>query len=174
MLLTRGSGTNHQTIEVGCQEYHDLNGDWLPHLFVFFTTNNYTKHGKRLGGYNQNVEGWVQVADTIHPGALLSRTSELDGPQRILRLKVQLWEGNWWVKVKDTWIGFYPADLFSTDGLRSEAAAVKWYGEVADSKADSVTTRTDMGNGHGPYEGWQRCAYMHSPRYQSSPRGTMT
>ncbi|MEU6239342.1 neprosin family prolyl endopeptidase, partial [Kitasatospora sp. NPDC047058] len=119
LLLTRGSGTDHQTIEVGCQEYRDIYGDWVPHLFVFYTTNNYTKFGKGLGGYNQNVEGWVQVADTIHPGASITPLSRFDAEQFVLPLKVQLWKGNWWVRVNGVWIGYYPAELFSTAGLRS-------------------------------------------------------
>ena len=35
------------------------------------------------------------------------------------------------------------------------------------------TTRTDMGNGHWPYEGWQKCAFMSNLRYQSNRDGSM-
>lgn len=31
-----------------------------------------------------------------------------------------------------------------------------------------------MGNGHWPYEGWRRCAYMRALAYQSSARGGMS
>ena len=48
---------------------------------------------------------------------------------------------------------------------------VEWYGEIVDCGSHVGTTRTDMGNGHWPYEGWQHCAYMRQPRYQSTDRG---
>src|SRR5439155_2461714 len=43
--LARGIGNAKQTIESGHQEYRDLYGDWVPHLFVFYTTNGYTDQG---------------------------------------------------------------------------------------------------------------------------------
>lgn len=171
LALSRGSGNGLQTLEVGHQEYRDLYGDWVPHLFVFYTTNNYTEQGDDKGGYNQDVDGWVQYASTIHPEALSSPVSQFGGTQYIMVLKVQLWQGNWWVRVNGTWIGYYPASLYSTSGLRSQASSVAWYGEIVDSDAHAGTTRTDMGNGHWPYEGWQHCAYMSNLRYQSSTGG---
>ena len=36
------AATGQQTLEVGHQEYRDLYGDWVPHLFLFYTTNGYT------------------------------------------------------------------------------------------------------------------------------------
>ena len=84
--LARGSGPNKQTIETGHQEYRDHYGDWVPHLFVFYTTNGYTKKGDKLGGYNQDVEGWVQYSSTIHPGALSTPLSTFGGTQYIMPL----------------------------------------------------------------------------------------
>jgi hypothetical protein len=168
LALSRGSGDGFQTLEVGHQEYRDLYGDWVPHLFIFYTTNNYTDQGDNKGGYNQDVDGWIQYSNTIHPEALSSPLSQFAGTQYIMALKVQLWEGNWWVRVNGTWIGYYPASLYATSGLRSQASGVAWYGEIVDSADHAGTTRTDMGNGHWPYEGWQHCAYMNNLRYQSS------
>jgi hypothetical protein len=173
LALSRGSGNGRQTLEVGHQEYRDLYGDWVPHLFVFYTTNNYTEQGDNKGGYNQDVDGWVQYANSIHPEALSTPLSQFNGTQYIMPLKVQLWQGNWWVRVNGTWIGYYPASLYNTGGLRSEASGVAWYGEIVDSDDHAGTTRTDMGNGHWPYEGWQHCAYMSNLRYQSSTDGAM-
>ncbi len=180
LWLVRGSGTNLQTLEVGCQEYRDKYGDWVPHLFTFFTTNGYTKFGKdkdtgkELGGYNTEVGGWQQYASTIHPGSLCTPLSQSGGTQYIMALKIQLWQGNWWVKVNGTWIGFYPASLYDTTGLRDYADQLLWGGEVVDSDGHAGTTSTDMGNGHWPYEGWQHCAYMSNLRYQSTTEGAMS
>ncbi len=174
LWLLRGSGSGRQSLEVGHQEYRDLYGDWVPHLFVFYTTNNYTQQGDNKGGYNQDVDGWVQYASTIHPEALSSPLSQFGGTQYIMALKVQLWQGNWWVRVNGTWIGYYPASLYSTSGLRSQADRLDWGGEVVDAADHAGTTSTDMGNGHWPYEGWQHCAYMNNLRYQSSTNGAMS
>jgi hypothetical protein len=160
IALARGSGSGKQTIEAGHQEYRDKYGDWVPHLFIFYTTNGYTSSGDNKGGYNQEVNGWVQVSNTIYPAAISSPLSQFGGTQYILSLKWQLWNENWWLRVNGAWIGYYPASLFSTSGLRSQAEKIAWYGEVVDSGDHAGTTATDMGNGHWPYEGWQRCAYM--------------
>jgi len=39
IAVVRGSGNGKQTVEAGWQEYRDLYGDWVPHLFVYYTTN---------------------------------------------------------------------------------------------------------------------------------------
>nr|MBA3431263.1 neprosin family prolyl endopeptidase [Actinomycetota bacterium] len=171
--VVRGSGVNKQTIETGHQEFRDLYGDWVPHLFVFYTTNGYTEQGDNKGGYNQDVDGWVQYSSTIYPEALSSPVSAFDGTQYIMNLKWQLWEGNWWLRCNGTWVGYYPASLFNDSGLRNEAEKIAWYGEIVDGEHEG-TTRTDMGNGRWPYEGWQHCAYMSNLAYQSDTRGGMS
>ena len=96
--LARGSGSSKQTVEAGHQEYRDLYGDWVPHLFVFYTTNGYTESGDNKGGYNQDVDGWVQYSSTVYPGALSSPVSVFGGAQYVMGLKWQLWQGNWWLR----------------------------------------------------------------------------
>jgi hypothetical protein len=39
-----------QTLEVGWQVYKQKYGDWIPHLFIFYTTNGYTEQGNGKGG----------------------------------------------------------------------------------------------------------------------------
>jgi hypothetical protein len=171
--VVRGSGGGKQTIEAGHQEYRDLYGDWVPHLFVFYTTNGYSSSGDNKGGYNQDVDGWVQYSSVVYPEALSSPLSTFGGSQFIMNLKWQLWQGNWWLRCNGRWLGYYPASLFNTSGLRNEAEKIAWYGEIVDSGSHAGTTRTDMGNGHWPYEGWQHCAYMSNLAYQSSTSGAM-
>ncbi len=180
LWLVRGSDIQRQTLEVGHQLYPDLYGDWEPHLFIFYTTNNSTQSGDYLGGYNQDVDGWVQVSQSIFPEALPGSLSQLGGQQFEMALKVQLYEdaegrGNWWIRVNGEWMGYYPASLYSPfTGLRSEASIVDWGGEIVDEPAHPETTETDMGSGHFPHEGWQHCAYMNNLQYQSGPDGLMT
>lgn len=97
--LARGSGGAKQTIEAGHQQYRDLYGDWVPHLFIFYTTNGYTSSGDNKGGYNQDVRGWVQVSTRIYPEALSTPVSVFGGTQYVMSLKWQLSQGNWWLRV---------------------------------------------------------------------------
>ena len=174
VALARGSGNGKQTIEAGHQEFRNLYGDWVPHLFVFYTTNGYTASGDNKGGYNRDVDGWVQYSNLIYPEAKSSPLSRFGGIQYIMPIKWQLWQGNWWLRVNGIWIGYYPANLFNTSGLRSQAGKVAWYGEIVDSGNHAGTTATDMGNGHWPYEGWRHCAYMSNLYYQSSTGGALS
>jgi hypothetical protein len=173
IAVSRGAGWGFQTVEAGWQRLPNLYGDWKVHLFVFYTTNGYLSSGDKLGGYNQDVDGWVQVSPTIFPEALMSVSSYL-GPQAYINVKVQLSNGNWWVRVKGTWIGYYPATLFQFFGLQSQASSLAWFGEVADSSNHPGTTSTDMGSGHFPWEGYQKAAYMNQLAVQTSPAGTLT
>ena len=79
-----------QTIEAGWQERKDSYGDWFPHLFLFYTTNGYTDEGDNEGGYNQDVDGWVQYDGSVHPGAISSPNSTRGGDQYVMQIKYQL------------------------------------------------------------------------------------
>jgi hypothetical protein len=172
LALHRGMGFGFQTVEAGWQKLPNLYGDWKTHLFVFYTSNGYSVQGDNLGGYNQDVDGWVQVSSTIFPGSLLSVSSYL-GPQYVVNLKYQLSGGNWWLRVNGSWIGYYPATLFQFFGLSSQAAGLDWYGEIADSADHVGTSSTDMGSGRFPWEGWQKAAYMNQLSIQSLSNGTL-
>lgn len=176
LWVTAGSGfgTDLQTVEVGAQTYKDIYGDWNPHLFIFYTTNNYTASGNNLGGYNRDVAGWVQVSQTAFPGMRLAE-SVAGGNQYDLGIKVTLFSGNWWVRIGNEWMGYYPASLFSTAGLRNRAGRVDWGGEIVDDAASHPEpTATWMGSGRFPAAGWQGAAFMRNLRYQTDAAGTMT
>ncbi|HEX7314382.1 MAG TPA: neprosin family prolyl endopeptidase [Pyrinomonadaceae bacterium] len=174
VAVTRGSGSGKQTIEAGWQEFRDLYGDWVPHLFVFYTTNGYTESGDNKGGYNRDVDGWVQYSDVVYPEAISSPNSTRGGAQYIMQIKYQLYQGNWWFCCNGRWIGYYPSSLFSTSGLRSQAEKVAFYGEVVDSAKDAGSSWTDMGSGYWPENHWTWSAYMSNLRYQSGTGGSMS
>jgi hypothetical protein len=173
LWLVRGGGDGLQTVEVGAQTIKDLYGDWEPHLFIFFTTNNYTHMGDNLGGYNADVDGFVQVSSTVYPTMSLAQ-SVAGGNQYELALKVQLSAGNWWVRVGDQWMGYYPATLYSPAGLRDQADKVDWGGEIVDDVAHHPeVTSTWMGSGNFASAGWQWAAYMRNLNHQSDQAGSM-
>ena len=173
--------TNHdlpavQTVEAGWQVYPEIFGDWLPHLFVYYTTNGYTWDDDNQGGYNQDVDGWVQRDNVIFPGTTFTPFSQIGGEQRMISIKYQLWRDNWWLSCQGRWVGYYPARLFmgnqsvfSTLGDHADHAA--FWGEVA--SFDSAASKTDMGSGHFGHEGWMRAAYMHNLRVQTRREGSM-
>ncbi len=98
-----------QTVEAGWQEFQDLTGDWVPHLFVYYTTNGYSNDDDNQGGYNTDVDGWVQYDDTIFPGSTFTPYSTRGGDQRKITIKYQLYQGNWWFACQGRWVGYYPA-----------------------------------------------------------------
>jgi hypothetical protein len=163
-----------QTLEAGNQEYRDMYGDWVPHFFIYYTTNGYSKDGDNQGGYNRDVDGWVQYSNTIYPGAVFNPTSVRGGAQYMMQYKFQLYQGNWWLSCNGQWVRYYPASLFKRDGLQTSADQVHFYGEIVDSASHHDATKTDMGSGYWPTSRWPWSAYMHNLRYQSTTSGSMS
>lgn len=166
-----------QSLEVGWEVSNDQYGDWDPHLFVYYTTNGYTNDDDNVGGYNQDVDGWVQVSSTIFPAARITGMSVRGGDQRIIAIKCQLFQSNWWVKVKDTWIGYYPASLymgnqsvFSTLGDHGDQ--IGFWGEVFSADDDPNVTTTQMGSGSFGEAGAGQACYQSNLRVQTDRGGT--
>ncbi len=174
LWVVRGSGTGLQTLEVGAQTYKDLYGDWSPHLFIFYTTNGYTQMRDNLGGYNTDVKGWVQVGTSSFPGMRVAESVAGTAMYDLL-LKVQLFNGNWWVRVGGEWMGYYPASLYNEAGLASQAGSIDWGGEIVDDTENHPeATSTAMGSGALPGTGWTHAAYMRNLSYVSDTAGTLT
>jgi len=165
-----------QTVEAGWQEYQQEYGDWVPHLFVFYTTNGYTKNGDNKGGYNQDVDGWVQYDGSIYPGATSSPNSTPGGAQYILQIKYQLYENNWWFRCNGRWIGYYPASLFMGNQsvfstLGDHASTIGFWGEIGDV---NEPTKTQMGSGYWAEDGWTYSAYQSNLMVQTDRGGGLS
>jgi hypothetical protein len=172
-----------QSLEAGWTCDQSLNGDWNPHLFTYYTTNGYTNDGDNQGGYNSDVDGWVQVSGDIYPGILLGPTvSTTGGPQLGLAIRYLLYENNWWFWVQNNangggeWIGYYPSwlffgapgeSLFSTLGASAEA--VGFWGEVGTASSDPYDTTTQMGSGARADKGWQKACFQKNLCIQTTP-----
>ncbi|KAF1964314.1 DUF239-domain-containing protein [Bimuria novae-zelandiae CBS 107.79] len=155
-----------QTVEAGWINYP--NQVSAPHLFVYYTTNGYATSANNQGGWNRDVTGWVQVDSTIYPGVSFTPMSTIGGAQYDMKIQWLLYEGNWWLFVLDRWIGYYPAPLFgantdAANSLQQGADAINYYGEIYDSHAQ--LTKTDMGSGHFPDQGWGKSAYIRNMVY---------
>jgi hypothetical protein len=161
--VVRGSGGDRETVETGWQVYRDLYGDWRAHLFIYFTPDNYGNGGC----YNLSCNGFVQVNNSVYIGGGFTSYSSEGGSQYVIKL---LWykdgnEGHWWLKYGDTWVGYYPRTLFDANGLRNEADRIDFGGEIVNTRTDNRHTRTDMGSGNWPYQGFGYAAYQHGLRY---------
>ncbi len=174
IYMGRGTGSAHQTVEAGKIEWSGWNSGF-PTLFVYYTTNNYTNDDDWEGGYNSLVDGWCQDSETVFPQtSITGGMSVTDGTQKYLGVAIErLDDGNWWVYVRDHYIGYYPKCqscetdtcddetpfLFSTTGMRNRSATGAWYGEVFDNNAPAATS-TDMGSGAKAASDYRKAAYI--------------
>lgn len=178
IALTNGDTGRLQTVEAGWQQRKDSYGDWYPHLFTYYTTNGYTSDGDNQGGYNEDIDGWVQYDGQVHPGALSSPNSVRGGDQYSMQIKYQLSNANWWLMCNGRWLGYYPASLFMGSGstfttLGDHADNVAFYGEIYDSNETPGKTKTDMGSGYWPEYGWTWSAYQRNLLVQTDRAGAM-
>jgi hypothetical protein len=125
------SADGEQIVEVGWTVDAQLNGDKLPHLFVFHWVD-----GK---GACYNGCGWEQVSRTRYPGMIVALTRE---PQQVI---YRNFNSAWWVWYQSEWIGFFPNSLWTEF---SSAGLVQWFGEVAGLPEPT----TEMGDGLLPPE----------------------
>jgi hypothetical protein len=175
-----------QSLEAGWTVDYSLNGDWLPHLFTYYTTNGYTKDGDNLGGYNSDVDGWVQVSSSIYPGIGMSPYSTQGGAQMgfSIRYLLDYDENNWWFWVQGggagQWIGYYPswlffgapgASLFSTLGAVAEW--VGFWGEVYSALSDPNQSTTQMGSGRKGEAGWTHACFQKNLLIQPAGKNTL-
>jgi hypothetical protein len=163
MWVARGDGAPRETVEAGWQKYHDLYGDWRSHLFIYFTPDNYGSGGC----YNLSCNGFVQVNNTIYIGGGFANYSVENGAQAEFKLLVYKdgREGHWWLKYGDIWVGYYPRTLFDDNGLRNNAGRFRFGGEIVNTRTDNRHTRTDMGSGNWPSQGFGFAAYIRALRY---------
>ncbi len=158
-----------QSLEGGWTVDNSLNGDWQPHLFIYYTTNAYTNDGDNQGGYNQDVDGWVQYSNVIYPGTGWSPLSVQGGGQYGFQFQYQLYQNNWWVWVQGAqgyWMGYYPSWLFFGGPGRSEfstlGAVAEWvgfWGEVYSALSNPNQTTDWMGSGRKAEAGFSHACY---------------
>ncbi len=163
-----------QSLEAGWTVDLGLNGDLAPHVFTYYTTNGYTQDGNDLGGYNRLQAGWVQYDPSLYPGVGFSGVSVIGGAQLVVFMKYQLWQGNWWFRVQDTWFGYYPASLFGAGALSQTGQWVGFWGEVYTELSNPALTTDQMGSGEFAQTGWDYTGFENNLLVQNNPDGAMT
>jgi len=161
--VSRGTGSNLETVEAGWQKYRNLYGDFYPRLFIYFTPDNY---GSR-GCYNLTCRAFVQVNNSVIIGGRYTNYSSFGGAQYHVALS---WfkdgtTGNWWLRHGTTWVGYYPRTLFDANGIRDSASQITFGGEIINSRPSGRHTHTDMGSGRWPYQGFAQAAFQKRIQY---------
>jgi hypothetical protein len=174
LWITAQAGTL-QTIESGWQVYSGKYGDSLPHLFIYFTNNNYRDGsgwynlerppGQQLGFIQLDTpaaRSWVIGGALSASGLGVSTTA---GPQVNLTMQWQRdpTTGNWFLYLgRDGGavdpIGYYPRQLFGAGPLSDAADTVDFGGEVC--SVVGSTASGEMGSGQPANAGNGRAAYQ--------------
>ncbi|KAL0769954.1 hypothetical protein Bca101_035104 [Brassica carinata] len=133
--LASGDGANINTIEAGLQA-----------------------DAYKNGCYNTKCPGFVQTSSLIIVGGAYNTVSQYDGVQ--YELSVLIWKSgeNWWLRVGEELVGYWPGALFTS--LGDGATRVQWGGEIVNVKTDGKHTITDMGSGHFADEGVKKASYF--------------
>ena len=126
--LAASSSDGAQVIEIGWIVDQILNGDSLPHLFVYHWING--------GGSCYNACGFVQTGG-VTPGSPLAVNTTGT-------FAISYSSGNWNLSYDGSTIGYFPGSLWS--GNFSQIGFIQAFGEVAISPA-STTQCIQMGNG---------------------------
>ncbi|KAG5379715.1 hypothetical protein IGI04_027557 [Brassica rapa subsp. trilocularis] len=148
---------NLSTIEVGCQVYPQLYTDNKPRLFIYWTSDAY----QTTGCYNLRCAGFVQTSRSIVLGGAIGPVSVFAGRQ--YEITIQVWKdqnhGNWWLSIgpDNSIVGYWPAELFPNLDYADE---VHWGGEIVDSHKFDRHTKTQMGSGHFPFQGFGKASYF--------------
>jgi hypothetical protein len=163
-----GSGGSLQTVECGWQVYPGLYGDAQPHLFTYWTADDYHS----TGCYNLSCNAFVQTSSSFSPGMALGPISVPGGPQYQIELAYWHGGGRWWLYMNGTAgsnaIGYYPDSLFGNGALRSKAAEIDYGGETV-----GTTSFPPMGSGAFASAGWQHAAYQRTIGYWPPQGGAM-
>lgn len=71
--------------------------------------------------------------------------------------------GNWWLGIGQSFIGYWPAKLFThlADG---PAKLVQWGGEIVNTRNYGQHTTTQMGSGHFAEEGFGKASFFRNLR----------
>jgi Neprosin len=151
-----GSGTGHQTVEVGWQVYPAKYGHALPVLFIYWTADNY----RSTGAYNLDAPAFVQTNGSWTIGGALSPVSVRGGQQWEIDIAVYLFEGNWWLYLggvaASNAVGYYPTSLYRGGAMATKASEILFGGETVCTSVGWPP----MGSGALAAEGWQKAAYQ--------------
>jgi hypothetical protein len=163
-----GSGANLQTAECGWQVYPGLYNDSHPHLFTYWTADDYSA----TGCYNLTCGAFVQLGSSYAPGMALGPISVSGGAQYVIELAYWHANGRWFLYMNGTTgsncIGYYNDSQYKGGALAHNATEIDYGGETV-----GTTSFPPMGSGAFAAAGWQKAAYQRTVGYWQPLGGTM-
>ncbi|MGW2250024.1 neprosin family prolyl endopeptidase [Kitasatospora sp. NPDC001660] len=127
------------TVEVGWTVDLGLNGDLLPHLFVYHWVNGQESC--------YNACGFVQVSPLYTAGMALR-------PGDAGRYAIRNIGGDWWIFYNQHAVGYFPGSLWN--GTYTRAQTITAFGEVAHGTGSTCESMGDGRFGSAPGSGWIR------------------
>lgn len=156
-LWTIGSSSGPvQTAETGWQNFPALYGNENSNLFIYWTADGY----QSTGCYNLTCPGFVQTSSSLHLGAGFSDYSIFDGPQYEIRLQYLLYQGNWWLRVGDNWVGYYPSSIYKGGQLSLYSNLLEFGSESVPGYFEGVNVWPSEGSTLFSSNGWSYAAYQ--------------
>jgi hypothetical protein len=153
-------GSPVQTVERGWQVYPKKYTVTDPTLFIYWTADGYGN----TGFYNLEGPAFVQTNNKWALGGKLDTVSVNGGAQYELEVAWKLSDGNWWLYLNGTdagsAVGYYPASLFGSGQLASNATSIDYGGETV-----NVTAWPPMGSGAFASLGYMQAAYHRDVYY---------
>ncbi|KAI7988108.1 hypothetical protein LOK49_LG13G01207 [Camellia lanceoleosa] len=150
------------SLQVGWRVDPSLFGDARTRLFIY--TNAGQSHC-----FNTNCPGFVIVDTDIPLGSVIGKVSIRGGiPVEVeIYILQDLANGNWWLGVANTNVGFWPKRILD-GGLANLASHAEWGGEVFSPPG---TPKPAMGGGHFLIEDTSYDAYFRSIALKSPSGG---
>jgi hypothetical protein len=158
-----GSGKT-QTVEGGWQNFPQKYGSQNSALFIYWTADGYSK----TGCYNLDCRAFVQVNNTIRLGSGFANYSVYGGAQYEVLLSWYLYQGNWWLRIGSTWVGYYPGTLWGNANLARFASVIDYGGETVGS-----TSWPPMGSGRFASTGGTHAAFQRLIQFYQSSAGAL-
>uniref|UniRef100_M4CKT5 Neprosin PEP catalytic domain-containing protein n=1 Tax=Brassica campestris TaxID=3711 RepID=M4CKT5_BRACM len=156
ILLYGSSSVLEDDPSIGHEVYPGKYGDNNVRLFVYWTADGY----QRTGCYNTDCPGFVQRSSIVTVGGAYTTVSEYNGNQYELSMLIWKDSGNWWLRIGEELVGYWPGELFNSIG--SGATRVLWGGEIVNVETGGQHTATDMGSGHFADEGFGKASFFRS------------
>jgi Neprosin len=167
-LWTIGYSSNPvQTAETGWQNYPGLYGNEDSNLFIYWTADGY----QNTGCYNLSCPGFVQTSNSLHLGAGFTNYSMFNGSQYEIKLQYYLYQGNWWLNVGGSWVGYYPSSIYNGGQLSQYSNLIEFGSESVPGVFQGVNVWPSEGSTLFSSSGWSYAAYQRLV-YYVDPSGT--
>jgi len=155
--LVNGPEQEINTLEAGWR----VDSDQKSKFFIYWTSDNY----QNTGCENLDCPGFVQTSKSFAIGSALD-VSAYNSKQVDIGVAIYKSNDRWWLKVNNQAIGYWPISIYKY--LKNGAARLDYGGEIYNSKIGGKHTKTQMGSGHFPSEGYGKAGYFRHIQYMDS------